>query len=172
MRNSQFKRLMILDGYNVIHKIPELSGDSRRSLRERREALIRFMQKWQQANSFKGKICIVFDGRDGVFGGEGNSGYGMECLFTATKEEADDRIITILKQAKDVSGIIVVSDDNYVRNNCKAYSVDVKPVSYLLRASQSAKPGSGRRHREGEKRIDQATKNAINHELKKQWGIE
>ena len=169
MGQVEFKRLMLLDGYNVIYKISELAGGEDRSLREKRNALVMFMRKWQQKRNFGGKICIVFDGRDG-FGGAGQSVHGIDCYYTATKEEADDRIITMIKNTSDPSKVVVISDDNYVRNNCKAFRVDTKPVSYLLDATKTRlKPGVKKQE---EKKLDATTQRIINDELKKEWGIE
>ena len=122
---------IILDGYNVIHKIPLLSAKLDKSLQEARTALAMHMLTWKPKNRY-GEICIVFDGQDSVREGSSCTKLcGIECVFTRTEEKADNLIVSMVRNAKDASRITVVSDDNYVRNNCRAHGAVVEHASFL-----------------------------------------
>jgi len=84
-------------------------------------------------------------------------------VFTRTHEEADNRIITILKNAKDASDISVVSDDNYVRNHAKAFgALSISAREFFKKSDIS------RSRIEAVKPVNESK---INEELKKIWGV-
>jgi len=55
---------LILDGYNVIHAVPELARHLDRSLQSAREALVRLCQAYRARRGDIGRLYVVFDGRD------------------------------------------------------------------------------------------------------------
>ncbi|MDP8258457.1 MAG: NYN domain-containing protein [Candidatus Aadella gelida] len=126
-------KLLILDAYNVIYELPELSDKIKSGLCEARRGLLNFMINWKQGNGFNGKICIVYDGQDGVVNFEGSKLWGVECVFTGSKEEADDRIISIVSKTSKASDVVVVSGDGKVANGCKVYGVKVERPEFLKR---------------------------------------
>ena len=122
---------IILDGYNVIHGIPELLAKLDKSLQDARTALAMHMSTWKWKNRYS-EILIIFDGQDGVAERPFNTKLcGIDCAFARTKEKADNLIVSIVRSAKDASKITVVSDDNYVRNNCRALGAEVEHASFL-----------------------------------------
>ena len=153
----------ILDGYNVIHKIPQLAAHLSTSLEKSRKSLANFMLNWKMQHAYNGKICIVFDGRDGIIGNSGSL-CGIKCIYTKTKQEADDRIITMVKSSRDSKTITVISDDNYVQNNCTVHGATVNAAQFLLEPSKS-------KTKQLEKEISPAAAKDINDFLKKQWGL-
>ena len=156
---------LILDGYNVIHKIPQLRHHRDKSLEDARMALASFVLTWGRTHSHKGKITIVFDGRDTVCSNAGNSLCGVSCIYTKTKQEADDRIIAIVRNNPNSKEIIVISDDNYVTNNCKAHGAQVKSAGFLLQSK-------AHQATQKEKTIDSKTEHEINEWLKKEYGLQ
>ena len=154
---------LILDGYNVIHKIPELASHLNASLEEARKALASFMATWKRTNTYNGTICIVFDGKDGIVSND-QSLCGIKCIYTKTKQEADDRIIAMVKNSRGSKTITVISNDNYVQNNCKVHGATVNAAQFLLQPSKSKKL-------QVEKNIDPATAKDINEFMKKEWGL-
>ena len=129
-------KIIILDGYNVIHKIPEIELNLEKSLLAARVALAAYMSNWR--NNHPGvKVYIVFDGRkDAEQGSSLIKIGGIDCIFTHTKREADDHIIDMVRNTKKPSEITVVSDDNKVRNNCRAHGVDVKYSIFLQKSKR------------------------------------
>ena len=70
---------LILDGYNVIHELPELKKNLLLSLEDARAALVNFMQIWVNNHAYKGKINIIFDGTD-EFGSDNQSSFSNKPL--------------------------------------------------------------------------------------------
>ena len=126
----------ILDGYNVIHAVPELSRHLDRSLQAGREALVRWCQEYQARNSNTGKLYIVFDGRREEAWGASEQLYGrVTVVFAQKPEEADARILKVIEsQGKD--RCVVVSNDNEVANNVRAYGARILTVQEFVKQSQ------------------------------------
>ena len=157
---------IILDAYNVIHSIPELSVKLKSGLQEARRALLNFMVDWKQSRGYKGDICIVYDGRDGVINDEGSKLWGIKCIFTSSKEEADDRIISMVRKASKPSEIVVISEDGKVVNGCKVHEANVESPAFLKRKrkkkSDMIEPQSkGSLSRRSEKEINEHYKKAL-----------
>jgi predicted RNA-binding protein with PIN domain len=130
-------KTIILDAYNVIHKLPVLSVKLKDGLQEARRGLLNFMVDWKKKRGYKGDICIVFDGQDGGVNVEGSKLWGVKCVFTGSNEEADDRIISMVRKAVKASDIVVVSDDGKVANGCKVYGANIESPSFLKRKRKS-----------------------------------
>ncbi|MBU1863375.1 MAG: hypothetical protein KKH94_06930, partial [Candidatus Omnitrophica bacterium] len=90
-------------------------------------------------------------------------------------EDADARIIAMIQSSHAPQATTVISDDTYIRNHCKVYGAQIKPVSSLIaRAPQisgACKKTKSSAHLQS-KKISPAAKNSINQFLKKEWGIE
>ena len=114
-------RVLILDGYNVIHAIPELERALDRSLEAAREALIGRCCAYQANRGDAQEIYIVFDGRETDDQAPTKRGPRVTVLFTPRKEEADDRILRLIKDAKGRTEFVIVSNDTYVFNNARAH---------------------------------------------------
>ena len=155
---------IILDGYNVIYKIPQLRQHLDKSFEDARMALASFVFTWGRNHSNRGKITIVFDGRDGLVN-TSQSLCGIKCIYTKTKQEADDRIIAIVRDNPNSKEIIVISDDNYVTNNCKVHGAQVRSVAFLLQSKTQAAA-------QDDKSIDSKTEHDINEWLKKEYGLQ
>lgn len=163
-------KTFILDGYNVIYKLPSLEAHMTHSLNSARNALAVYMATWKINNDPTAKVCIVFDGRDGIApDGSNASLHGINCVFTHTNEDADDRISLLLKNSKDTKNIYVISADNKVANICRVYGACIKHPAFLEEGKikkQRTRPI------ESKKTMDQATISKINKELKSVWGID
>jgi len=122
---------IILDGYNVIHKVPKLSAKLEESLEEARKALALFVSGWKR-KYVGAEACIVFDGRGSAAIDRSCIRLcGIECFFTVKKESADDRIIAIVRDSGNPRDILVISDDNNIRNNCRSLGAKVEYTSFL-----------------------------------------
>jgi predicted RNA-binding protein with PIN domain len=157
-------KTVIIDGYNVIHKIPRLSEKLDDNLEAARSSLKRFMEAWKRSRNFRGSVYIVFDSRgSSPFANMSSEVSGLCSIFS---KDADECIIGMVKNARDTSDVLVISADNRVRNHCKAYAVDVEYPEFLL---------GGRRtevEKEEEKRLDMGTIFEINEFVKKAWKVE
>lgn len=151
----------ILDGYNIIHKIPELEEHLGSSLESARMALAGLAAEWKSRHARKCSICIVFDAKGGS---EDNDEFlrGIKCVYA--KGGADDRIISMVKSSKAPSNIVVVSSDNYVINNCSAHGATTQAVNFLL---EKTKP----KIRHADEKLSPSAEREINEFLKKKWNL-
>ena len=124
-------KMIIVDGYNAIHKIPEMYDALDKSLSAARTALATHMASWRGKGMYP-RASVVFDGQDSVMKERTQVKLcGIDCVFARTREKADNLIIRMVRDAKDASKITVVSDDNYVRNNCRAHGAEIRSVAFL-----------------------------------------
>jgi predicted RNA-binding protein with PIN domain len=155
--------LIIIDGYNVIHKIPALVSVMDKSLEGARRALADLILSWKSRSRYSGKFCVVFDVRgQGSIGDAYFDALGIKCIYA---NDADGQIIQLLKDNCRSRRIVVVSADNRVRNHCKAYMAGIHDPNFLVR-KEAVKSHAG-----FEKEIDEETIDNINNDLKKAWGI-
>jgi predicted RNA-binding protein with PIN domain len=116
-------KIYILDGYNVIHAVGALENQLDRSLRAAREALVRDCADLCAKRKDISRIYIVFDGKD-EFADKPLPGCGpVTILFTSSREEADERIVGILRRHAMPQSLRIVSNDNYVENHARAFGV-------------------------------------------------
>lgn len=119
--------IYILDGYNVIGKIPRLREIKlSRGLEVARKALAMMLSDIKH-NRPHIKFKVIFDGKAGEMPNYSKADlHGIECIFTRSGEEADDYIGMMLMDRKDNAGVVVISGDNKVRNKCKVYGASVQ----------------------------------------------
>ena len=139
-------RVLILDGYNVIHAIPELERQLDRSLEAAREALIGHCCAYQASRGDVQEIYVVFDGRETDDQAPTRRQPRVTVMFTPKREEADDRILRLLKDAKGSTEFVIVSNDTYVFNNSRAHGARVIPAAEWYRWMQP-KPAAPARTR-------------------------
>lgn len=150
---------LIVDGYNAIHQLPQLMRH-----RDQRSALGNFLAAWKQAHGFRGAITVVFDAQKAVHTAEEVTVPGIRFAFTARGQSADERIVAMVRNSALPRQTTVVSDDNFVANNCRAHGARVEPVRYLLTSRKN-------RVNRDDKIIDPAWAREINEALKKKWNI-
>jgi len=124
--------VLILDGYNVIHAVPELARHLDRSLQAAREALIRLCQAYRARRGDMARLYVVFDGRDAeAFGSSAQQQGSVTVLFTERPEEADARILRVIEAER--GRCVVVSNDNEVANNARAFGARILSVQAFYR---------------------------------------
>lgn len=117
---------IILDGYNVIHAVPELARHLDHSLQAAREALVRLCQEHRVRRGDIERLYVVFDGREAYASGLHEQSYGsVTVLFTQKPEEADRRILQVIEAQGTRRRCVVVSNDNEVFNNARAFGARV-----------------------------------------------
>jgi len=125
--------VLILDGYNVIHAVPELARHLDRSLQAAREALVRLCQEYRARRGDIERLYVVFDGRDAeAFGSSAQPQSSVTVLFTQRPEEADARILRVVEE-HGRGRCVVVSNDNEVANNARAFGARILSVQTFYR---------------------------------------
>lgn len=114
-------KVLIVDGYNAIHKIPEIDYLMDESLEEARKAITDLAKEYQRKTGGVAEIHVVFDGKDEYRGLSFNK---PNQIFSKTGE-GDRKVIRLAQEKTDKFHVIVVSDDNRVGNSCRAAGATV-----------------------------------------------
>jgi predicted RNA-binding protein with PIN domain len=161
--------LLLIDGYNVINRVPELKPSLDGGLQNARNRLALRVSGWSREHP--GVECvIVFDGDFEVSGGRDQRIAGIRCVYSFTRHGGDDELIRLVRDHKGPkSDITVVSDDNKVGNNCRAHGAAVRPSEFIM--ARKTRPAGTKIgvSRDG-KSLDKKAAAAIDDELKKKWG--
>lgn len=117
-------KALIVDGYNAIHKIPEIDNLLDESLEDARAAITDLAREYQRRQGGVAEVHVVFDGRDEYRGLSFNK---PDQVFSGTGE-GDRSIIRLAQEKSGKFHVIVVSDDNRVGNSCRAAGATVISV--------------------------------------------
>ncbi len=105
------KRLVLVDGYNIIKRDPILSGLERRSLQTAREAL--FARLLSSYNLRACDVIVVFDGQGPA---ETTDRWGnLKIIYSMSGQTADTVIARLATLARDPSQVVALSDDREIR---------------------------------------------------------
>lgn len=123
-------RLIIVDGYNLIHRTPALKPGPERTLRESRDKLVNLLS-WT-VGAGDAQFLVVFDGQQG--GGDTRQGR-VEVRYAHAPQSADDLIRVLVEdKVERVDRLTVVTADLEVARHARAMGADVS-ISDLFMAS-------------------------------------
>jgi predicted RNA-binding protein with PIN domain len=115
-------RLIVVDGYNLILRSPQLKPGPDRTLRESREKLLNLLA-WAVGTG-EARFLVVFDGAEGA-GTDERSGR-VEIRYARPPQKADDLIRAIVEdQIERVERLTVVTADLEVARHARAMGADV-----------------------------------------------
>jgi len=164
------QKILLVDGYNVIHQIPELKLGLDGGLENARLKLALLLSAWSHDHPAT-ECLIVFDGDLQYAGGRDQRRAGIRCVFSRTSHGGDAEIIRFVRNSKgETADITVVSDDNSVRNNCRAHGASVQPSSYIMIGKTRHSGGKAKASADG-KGIDRKAASEIDKELRKKFGL-
>ena len=124
-------RLIIVDGYNVIHRSAALRPGPERTLRQAREKLVNLLS-WA-VGSGDAQFLVVFDGAEGVSSEERQG--RVEVRYSRPPKKADDVIRELVEERmRRIERITVVTADLEVARHARAMGADVS-LSDLFLAS-------------------------------------
>lgn len=133
------ERLVVLDGYNIVHRSPQLKPGPGRTLREAREKLVNLLS-WMMGGE-PVRFLVVWDGAEAA-GRDERSGR-VEVRFSRPPEKADDLIRRIVEaEVQRVDRVTVVTADIEVARHARAMGADVS-ISDLFLASALGSGGEG-----------------------------
>jgi len=166
-------KVYVLDGYNVIHAVPEFERCLDKSLEAARKALISQCVRFKGQRGDITKIVIVFDGQEAYQDFPEEDYSGVHIIFSNSKEKADDRILTLLEQSPKVDSFIIVSNDNYVFNNSRALGARGISVAAFFADVEKKLKGPQKKSQSSEgRKISPQQAADITEEYKRQLGIE
>jgi predicted RNA-binding protein with PIN domain len=166
------KTVMILDGYNVIHRVPALRTRLTDGLEAARSALIQYCTEWMDRRRDVWLFFVVFDGDSATHCQEMGGAPGVRQVFTKTGESADDRIIHIVEERESFSRCVVVSDDLYVTRGAKGTATEIMTAAQffaVLREDGRGDEGKGTPAPADKSGITPAQAKAIHDELMRTW---
>ena len=125
------RHLIVVDGYNLIHRTPELRPGPGTSLEESRDRLLNLLS-WALGVG-EADFLVVFDGADA---GRDDPGSGrVKVRFSRPPQKADDLIRAIVEDQIDrVERLTVVTSDLEVARHARAMGADLA-LSDLFLAS-------------------------------------
>ena len=123
------ERLVIVDGYNLIHRSAALRLGADRTLRQAREKLVNLLS-WA-VGSGDAKFLVVFDGAQGVSSDERQG--RVEVRFSRPPKSADDVIRELVEERmKRIERVTVVTADLEVARHARAMGADVSLLDLFL----------------------------------------
>jgi predicted RNA-binding protein with PIN domain len=137
------KTVMIVDGYNVIHRVPALRARLEDGLEAARRTLIQYCSEWMDRRRDVWLFFLVFDGDTEVHGQEMGGAPSVRQIFTQTGEAADDRILHIVEERESFSRCVVVSDDLYVTRGAKGAATEIMTASQFFAVLREDGRGEG-----------------------------
>jgi len=155
--------VLIVDGYNIIHAIPELENELSKSLMSARHALSEALSRYQAGERSIKKIYIAYDSKDGT--GDIEDMGLVKNIYAPKNSNADKEIVNMLKNAGNPKRIAVLSKDNFVTNHARAMGASVLSLNKFLKKITTAKKSFVR------PRLSDEEKDEITGELKRVWGI-
>lgn len=117
-------KVLLIDGYNAIHKIPEAERLLDHSLEEARKCITAMAKEYQRKDGGIAQAYVVFDGKNEYRDTSFNK---PNQVFSRTGE-GDKKIIHLAQDKSSQFHVVVVSDDNYVGNGCRAAGATVISV--------------------------------------------
>lgn len=123
------QRLVIVDGYNLIHRSAALRPGPERTLREAREKLVNLLS-WA-VGSGEVRFLVVFDGASGL-GADERQGR-IEVRYARPPRSADDLIRALVEErlGRD-ERITVVTADLEVARHARAMGADISLADLFL----------------------------------------
>jgi len=116
---------IIIDGYNLIRRIPELERLDRVNMEEAREALIRELSLYRGGK--RHQIVVVFDGLEGLhLGGSKTRDRGVTVRFSPRGQNADRMILDALRNRE---ADVLVSADRELTSAADGSEVTSVPPS-------------------------------------------
>ena len=133
--------LIVVDGYNVIHRQAALKPGPRRTLAESRSKLVSLLS-WAVGGD--AHFLVVFDGTEP--GPREEGGGRVEVRYSRAPQKADDLIRAVVEEKIGrVERLTVVTSDLEVARHARAMGADLALADLFLGSllGPSAKPGRG-----------------------------
>lgn len=151
--------LYIIDGFNLVHKIPSIKNSDIPQLE-----LIRHIKKHKLTGSPNNKVIVIFDGS---FQLQARNEAEFEVLFSG-EVSADDLIKAKIDKIKNskypMSEVIVVSDDRELRDYAKKQGAVSQRAGDFLSLSREDSKG-----KEASKDISYTLQKEITDEMRRIW---
>ena len=123
MTEPSASHLIVVDGYNLIHRAPELQPGPERTLEESRDRLVNLLS-WA-VGAGEARFLVVFDG-DRAGPSEPSGSGRVTVRFSTPPQKADDLIRSVVEDQIDrVDRLTVVTADLEVARHARAMGATV-----------------------------------------------
>jgi len=162
-------KTFIVDGYNVIRRVPAWRALFAKNVDAARRALLQYCREWRAGRRDVEQVIVVFDGDSSVGFVKQARIPGVRTLFTKTGEEADQRIILLVSRSEAPSEISVVSDDGEVIKAARSHRAMTMSAKEFhdSRCRQRSAPETS-----DKVQLTPGEKDEINEMVKRAYGIE
>ena len=148
----------LIDGFNLFHKIRVLEDST-----TPRSDLVQYIRRNKLTGSHNNRVTIVFDGFETA---ELQVDPEYRIVFSE-KRTADDVIKEIIRGVRHKRDVVVVSDDNEIRNAAREEGAQVRGTQEFLESKKSRRPKG--RHEDDDRKLSPSQMMDITDEFKKIW---
>ena len=113
----------------MIHAVPQLTRKLDQSLEAARAALIVYCRAYRSHRGDLQRVYVIFDGAQEDHHVQGEQIGGVSVVFTSRHEEADARILSLIKTDRGAHKFVVVSNDTELLNNARAHGARAMSVA-------------------------------------------
>ncbi len=160
--------VLIVDGYNAIYAVPGTRQELRQSLLKARRSILASSREYARTSGYIDEVMVVFDGNDKYrYMDEADISRDRTQIFSRTGS-GDDKIIETIKLYARKGKVVVASNDNYVRNNARAYGAALIDVRDLAAAETNKQK---RVAMDGSKCMDSDMRDEITREYREELGL-
>lgn len=149
----------LIDGFNVFHKIRALEHST-----TPRSDLVQYIRRNRLTGSTNNRVTIVFDGYETA---ELHVDPDYHIIFSDNRT-ADDVIKEIIRGVRHKRDVVVVSDDNEIRNAAREEGAQVWGAQQFLASKKSRRP-NGKHEEDDDRGLSPSQMMDITDELKKIW---
>jgi len=126
-------KTIIIDGYNIIHRIPAFSLKLKESLKAARNELVLYLSGWKKRYS-NAEVYVIFDSKNkDEFNFNRMVLHGINCLFPEETGGADEYIKSMVRNSDEPRSILVISDDNNIRQSCRINGAVIERADFLFK---------------------------------------
>jgi len=165
---------LVVDGYNIIHAIPELEAKLDESLKSARGALEKTLRQYQATERSIKCAYVVYDSRRSEKNEIEIEDLGfVKNIYASSKSNADGEIVSLLKNIDRPARVAVLSKDNFVINHTRIMGAHVLSVGAFHKkiTKHKRRTNEAKISEEQKEKISEEQKEKINQELKRIWAI-
>jgi hypothetical protein len=115
---------IVIDGYNLIHAMPELARFVASDLERARDGLVAKLAVYRSGRGVR--VTVVFDGQS-MAAQPGRPPGGIEVVFSRAPQNADTKIKNMLALEKSPKSWTVVTSDNSIVRYARDYGAKTIP---------------------------------------------
>jgi predicted RNA-binding protein with PIN domain len=133
---------LILDGYNVIRRLPRLADRERAGLEAGRRALLDRVAAYGRATGHR--VTVVFDGvEEGDVVESRSRERGVEVVYTAKGTRADETIVRLARDASRGAAVVVTADRQVARDVGRNGAAVISPEAFEAKLDRVLRPAGG-----------------------------